>query len=612
EVNLMTSYEFNADEWVTEVGVGGPITDTLGLRLAYNHTESDGFLFDTIQNRPTPSINNDSFRGTVAFDPTDNFDATLKIEYSDNSEEGGLLQVVGCNASLAPNFGPACNPQIFTTPGFEDDFDLNLSRAGIIQGVPQRDSNDLEIVNGSFAMNLDIAGGHKISSVTGFVDYTNERFLDVDGGPASFAQAQRFENFQQWSQEFRLESPSDQRLTYMLGVYYEDATLDYLEDARTPAPFIAPSQFDQDQRTIALFGSATYELTDALNLTFGARWSSVETDATKFQQVLLTDGTPAPPPILAVAAMPGPNPRDNHDLDESRTDSDFNPSVEIQWYATDNAMLYASYKQAFKTGGFDPNLRLGSLADPANTPNDPNGAFEFDDEKAKAWDVGAKTEFFDNAVTLNIAAFRTTFEDLQVQSFDPGSNSFVTGNAGASRSQGVEIEGIWRATSYLTFNTSMTFLDGEFTDYDSAQCNNAQTAAFLAQVPPPPATAQCITSIDGQTTPFSPDFSGSAGYDFTFPIAGNLDFVSSGRVTFTTEYSWGENPDPEEIQGGFAKLDLRAGIAGNDGQWELAFVGKNLTDELTFRFLGELPGNVGRFAAADRNRELGIQARVNF
>ncbi|MEL7045833.1 MAG: TonB-dependent receptor, partial [Pseudomonadota bacterium] len=155
-------------------------------------------------------------------------------------------------------------------------------------------------------------------------------------------------------------------------------------------------------------------------------------------------------------------------------------------------------------------------------------------------------------------------------------------------------------------------LDGTFTDYDSAQCNNAQTAAFQSQVPPPPAAAQCITSIDGQTTPFSPDFSGSVGYDFSMPFWNNLEFVSNGRLTFTTEFQWGENPDPEEIQDGFVKLDLRAGVAGNDGQWELAFVGKNLTDELTFRFLGELPGNVGRFAAADRDRELGIQARVNF
>lgn len=269
-------------------------------------------------------------------------------------------------------------------------------------------------------------------------------------------------------------------------------------------------------------------------------------------------------------------------------------------------MLYASYKQAFKTGGFDPNLRLEVFTIP--TPSDPNGAFEFDDEKAESWEIGAKTQLFDNALTLNVAAFRTTFDDLQVQAFDPGTNSFITGNAGAARSQGIELEGVWRATPNLTFNTSMTVLDSIFTDFDSAQCNQAQGAAFM----PAFMGDQCIAEIDGQTTAFAPDFSGSTGFEFTFPLTGDLEFVSSGRATYTTEFQWGQNPDPTEIQDGFVKLDLRAGVAGNDGQWEVAFVGKNLTDELTFRFWGELPGNAGRFAAADRDRELGIQARVNF
>ena len=60
------------------------------------------------------------------------------------------------------------------------------------------------------------------------------------------------------------------------------------------------------------------------------------------------------------------------------------------------------------------------------------------------------------------------------------------------------------------------------------------------------------------------------------------------------------------------KIDARIGVAGNDGQWEIALFGKNLTNEVTFRFAGELPGPAGRFALVDRRRELGIQVRSNF
>ncbi|MEM9288032.1 MAG: TonB-dependent receptor plug domain-containing protein, partial [Pseudomonadota bacterium] len=184
EINAQSSYEFNAGEWVTEVGVGGPITDTLGVRFAYNHTESDGWLFDTIQLEETPRVNNDSFRGTVVFEPTDSFNATFKAEYSDNTENGGLLQVVDCNASLFTDpsqFGPNCNPGIFLTPGFEDDFDLNLSRDGTLpNGREQEDSNELEIWNISLNLSYDFDSGHTLTSVTGLVDYENMRMLDVD------------------------------------------------------------------------------------------------------------------------------------------------------------------------------------------------------------------------------------------------------------------------------------------------------------------------------------------------------------------------------------------------------------------------------------------------
>ncbi|MEM7568327.1 MAG: TonB-dependent receptor [Pseudomonadota bacterium] len=150
--------------------------------------------------------------------------------------------------------------------------------------------------------------------------------------------------------------------------------------------------------------------------------------------------------------------------------------------------------------------------------------------------------------------------------------------------------------------------DSKFTEFDGAQCNQVQAAAFT----PAFIGDQCIASIDGQSTAFAPDFSGSTGFNLVLPITNNLEFISSGRVTYTTEYQWGQNPDPEEIQGSFAKIDLRAGISCNNGQWEVAFVGKNLTDQLTFRFNGELPGSSGRFIQADRNRELGIQARFQY
>ncbi|MEM9085060.1 MAG: TonB-dependent receptor [Pseudomonadota bacterium] len=619
EVNAQTSYEFNADEWVTEVGVGGPLNDIVGVRVAYNHTESDGWLTDTVRNERVPVVNNDAVRGTLVVDPASGFDATFKVEYSENEEVGGLLQVVECNPSVAPVFGPACNPSIFGVPGFEDELDFRLARGGVFpNGKVQEDGNFLDLLNISLGMNYEFGDGHTLSSVTGLVDYDNRRLVDVDAGPgpSAFAQADRTEDFQQWSQELRLTSPQDQPLTYLLGLYYEDGELDYLQrssNGRAGPPgnplfdgVLSEGTFVQDQTTFALFGSVAYEITDRLTLSVGARWSDVDTDAVKRQRTLTLDGDPASPALIAAAAAPGPNPRDEHDLSGSRTDRDLTPSIEIQYEPVPEVTLYASYKEAFKTGGFDPQIQLAVLALP--TPLDPNGGFEFDDEQAEAFEIGAKMSLLDNTLILNLAAFHTDFTNLQVASFDSATNSFVTGNAAGARTRGIELEATWRATDYLSFNTSMTLLDGEFTEFDTAQCNREQQAAFVPMGP----GDQCITSIDGQTLPFAPDFSGNVGYNLDLPITDTLNLVSTGAMNFTTEFTWGQNPDPIEIQEGFVKFDARIGVSGNDGQWELAFYGRNLTDEVTFRFLGELPGPSGRFALVDRRRELGIQARFNY
>ncbi len=615
EVDLMSSYEFNADEWVTEVGVGGPLNDTVGIRIALNHTESKGWMFDTIQNERVPATNNDAVRGTLKIDPDSGFDATLKVEYSNNVETGGRLQVIECGPAIAPVFGPNCNPGIFGVPGFEDQLDYNLSRGGVLpNGRVQEDRNDLDLLNISFAMNYEFGDGHTLSAVTGLVDYTSDRLVDVDSGPGAFALADRREDFKQFSQEIRLTSPSDQPFTYMFGAYFEDADLLYTQAANNgagPGPLIngvqSFSTFDQDQRTIALFGSLAYELTDSLTLSVGARWTDVETEALKVQVTNTLDGDPAPPAVVAAAAfLGGPNPRDEHVLPGERSDSDFTPTVELQYKPNDDIMLYGSYKRGFKTGGFDPQTQLAVLALP--TPNDPNGGYEFDDEKAEAFEIGAKMQLFDRALTLNLAAFRTTFKDLQVQSFDSTTSTFVTANAGAARSQGVELDALWRATDFLSFNLSATYLDGTFTDFNSAACNSAQQAAFIAAGTP----GQCTATIDGQNTSFSPEFSGSVGYNLDLPITDNLDLVSSGRVNFTTEFETLQNADAAEIQDGYVKVDARIGVAGNDKQWELAFYGKNLTDKVTFRFSGELPGPAGRFALVDRRRELGIQGRIKF
>lgn len=616
EVNLRTSYEFNAQESVTEIGVGGSITDTVGLRVATLYTDSKGWMEDTTTAQNTPEVNNLATRATLKFEPTESFDATLKVEYSDNEEEGASLQRVNCNAQTNPaTYGPTCNPGVFSAPGFEDELDYNLARGGVLpNGLEQTDTNYLESLTSSLVLNYGLAEDMMLTSVTGYIDYTNDRDIDADVGPTAFLQAQRDEEFDQISQEFRLNYAGDNGLSYMVGVYYDKSDLFFSGDPMFGA-LGAPgsglefgarvdSSFDQTQESLGIFGSVAYDLTDRLTLTLGARWSQVEIDARHLQSVTTLDGDPASPLVIGAVRF-GPLQSDQHDLSGSRKDTDVNPSIELQFEAAEDIMVYGSYKEGFKTGGFDANIALAELAVP--TELDPNGGFEFEDETATAFEIGTKMKLLGNRLSLNIAAFRTEFSDLQTSTFDSLSGTFITGNAAKSVSQGVELDATSLLTDNLILTFSGTYLDSTYSDFEGAQCNAAQNAAFVPAGP----SDRCTASLDGETTPNAPEFSGSLGLRYNYQASDNIAFFSSAQINYTDSFFGSLNPDDVMIQDAYTKINARIGLSGNDGQWEVSLFGKNLTDEVTFRqyFISETGGDI---VQVDRARQVGLQLVYNY
>ena len=170
-------------------------------------------------------------------------------------------------------------------------------------------------------------------------------------------------------------------------------------------------------------------------------------------------------------ALGGNNPETNRLtgdlLDGNRREEQFLPSLTLEWDALQNLSFRASVRLANKLGGFDAR----SNATPNILPGTglPIGSFEFEDEEATSYEFGLKWFWGGAGAELNATYFFTDYKDLQTSTSD-GRAGLNVGNAGAARTQGVEIEGFQPITEKLSLNYSLSWIDFEFLDFINGSC----------------------------------------------------------------------------------------------------------------------------------------------
>jgi iron complex outermembrane receptor protein len=243
-------------------------------------------------------------------------------------------------------------------------------------------------------------------------------------------------------------SPGGETLDYIAGFYYQSNELDFNDSIRggqQPAASPEPRFRDISTRRFAnqtsdmwaAFAQVTWNINDSHAPGLGGRYSEEDKEATKTQIHYAEagfgrDGT-ATPAVDPTGQTPnvlfGLNPlfgafsiEPYDEIRGEREEKEFNPLVTLQVDVLDDSMLYATYVEGFKAGGFD--IRSNGHPDPAvvNAQNlgqglDIVGVFEFEDETAESIEIGGKFRF-GGAAELNVAAFFTEYTDLQTSQFD--------------------------------------------------------------------------------------------------------------------------------------------------------------------------------------------------
>jgi len=297
--------------------------------------------------------------------------------------------------------------------------------------------------------------------------------------------------------------------------------------------------FFQNTKSLAGYGEATLMLGDKFSITGGIR-------ATKDEKVGDLSS------IVYNTTITRANETTALRLDASATTYRLNATYK----PTEDIMVFASYATGFKSGGFDSSPPTTAAVGSANRT--------FLPERTKNWELGVKSSLFDRKLIFNATLYRTRIDDLQFRTFD--GLTFRTRNNGKVQQQGVEVDIVARPVPELTLTLGTAYLDSKYLDFRGAP----NLPAFGG-----------TQDLTGTRLPFSPKWQGaaSAAYegrlnqDLKWSLRADLSFASASNVG-----AQGDN-NPDAIQPGYALLGARFGIGAEDGNWEVAVAGQNLTNK---------------------------------
>ncbi|WEK57665.1 MAG: TonB-dependent receptor [Candidatus Brevundimonas phytovorans] len=426
--------------------VSGPITDTLALGLSALHSERGGYVTDPVTGAEYNDKNTSAARASLAWDPTATFRVDLNVDYS--KDDAGLTVGQATNSLTYLGYGVSYP---VATPTPEYDFKTRTT-----PGLPNE--TRLETWGSALRMTWDLSDALTLKSITSYRELNTDDYIDFDATELEIADALVAVDQKQTSQELQLTYSTD-RLTAVGGLYWlkEDVSShqeSYNDDLLGPAygnpTFLRYIDDALETTSKAAYANLSYSVTDALRLSAGVRYTKEEKDYARLTSVV--SNLTALNSSYAFAPPTGEY-------------EDTSIMLSADYQLSDAAMVYARYSQGFKSGGF--NGRANSATE----------ATEYQPETADSFEVGAKTQYWENRVRLNLAAFMTKYDDFQARvsgiETPPGGGvptpvlSVI--NAGSLDIFGFEVEGVLAPVRGLTLDTQIGFLNADYKEFADAR-----------------------------------------------------------------------------------------------------------------------------------------------
>ena len=637
EASIRVNNEFESDDLTLEGILSIPINEKIGIRLAVQTSEMDeGWIENNAVAEPAAYLTTDAatfeqrtyvnpvaeshwpqeettyVRLTVAGDLTERFSYNLKGSYAkfEQGTPSGALELFDCRAlngiahtSLlvdpqpvgrqTPLRFPSPLPNVDCRPDGKrgwNNVPPEIARTNNLLrqfGGEDGDLYESYSITGTFNWNFE---NFDVTAIVNYHDQEAEWVGDQDATGVTTIFAGEHNEFDNLSAEFRLVTRLDQPVNFVIGAYlqetdrYFNQVVNFFGSRNTAAnPNDEYTSYDKisetDGDTQSVYGEVIWDITERWQLTGGLRYIDENKDSYFIQPYVnpflvgfFTQYDPANPATRAVADQ-------NFD--------DVIPEVTLRWEPTDTLTLYAAYKEGFKSGGFSNSAILSNLSPP--------GFFDFifDPEEVKGGEIGAKASLLDGSMLMSFEIFYYDFKDLQVDYFNSAQFAFVTENAGGSETEGAELQVDWATPiDGLSLSGSIAYLSSTFTDFESF-CATGQTLAQGCILPPPPAgETDARQNLDGNDRPGAPEWSGFVALNYERPLGNSLLLGMTANVQFRSSIGLSAT-DASATLSGYETYDANIRIGAADGKWQVALIGKNLSDEYAFRGGGNVPGTGG-------------------
>jgi len=433
------------------VASGPLVADKLLARFVVSHSHREGFLKSPANGFRGYGYKTTLGRAKFAWSAAEDVEVNLTVEALRSRHTNGAHvkffpdRVIGLGVLPSIN-----NTTMAAIGGFDND---DIWYAPVPDGVP-RPRGELTQEQARLQVDWTTPIG-VLTSISAFNHTDALQRLTVPY-PIPTVHIAVGEDGETWQQELRLAGESG-RVKYIAGLYYLHDDVDQVNSTFfTPntqlynAP-IAASLVEQTffyktkTKSHAAFAQLSYDITDQLNVTGGLRYSKDKKDSP--QTLLLLDRN----------GVRKPQSYDN--LERESTFDDVTGSLSLTWRITPDVMVYGSFAQGFKSGGF--NLTNNPVA----------AAIPYGPQKLDAWELGLKSEFLDRRLRLNISAYYNDFSNLQVTIAAPnplaaGQPLNIVGNSARAKVPGVDVDITAKLSPKLTAQLGYAYVDARITGYD--------------------------------------------------------------------------------------------------------------------------------------------------
>ncbi len=567
---------------VAEGFINLPITDTVAIRLV-GWQEGDAGYIDNVHGQITfPSsgitIDNSSRvknnyndvqtfggRGALKIELDDDWTITPSALGQDQRSNGifGFSNKVG--DLKVQHFQPENNHDRFYQAGLTIQgkiYDFDVTYAG---GYFNRWLNSqTDYTDYSFFYDTLFGSGAYITNAAGNVIDPSQHIVGTD-------------KFSKNSQELRISSPSTDRLRFTAGLFYEHQTHDirqqYIIQGFDPALSISTlpgtlwlTEQVRTDRDAAVFGEATYDITDQLSVTgglrvfdarnslygfygFGSGFSSHTGEARCFINT----------PFKDAACV---------NLNKVGEQVSQTYKANISYKFDEDRLVYFTASDGYRPGGVNRNGNLGP----------------YNSDTLYNYEVGWKTTWMDKQIRWNGALFYENWDQFQFAFLGPNSLTEIA-NAGQAEIKGIESDASWAIDSHWLVSGAISIVDANLT----------QNYCGLTDAANKPIT-NCTRPLapSGQTLPVTPPVKGNATARYEWTLANGMDAFLQGSLVYvgrrTSDLRSQERADLGPIPS-YVSVDLSAGVS-NDSFSASVFL-KNATDERgqIYRY-SECPANV--------------------